>query len=265
MHCVVDGTFPNHHPDPSKPENLQELITAVQDTDCELGLAFDGDGDRLGVVTKDGQIIYPDRQLMLFATDILSKHPAGKIIFDVKSTSLLPDWIKQYGGEPIMCRTGHSYIKAKIKETEALMAAEMSGHTFFNDRWYGFDDAIYAGARLLELLSQVPDPSLVLNSLPIMVSTPELNIKVEKDGDQHQVIEVLQKMAQFPRAESINFIDGIRVEYKEGFSLIRASNTTPCLVLRFEAKTKPELEIIRQEMYEQLCKNTTVNCNLIDG
>jgi phosphomannomutase/phosphoglucomutase len=258
LHCVVDGTFPNHHPDPSKPENLEELIVAVKQTGSELGLAFDGDGDRLGVVTQDGQIIYPDRQLMLFATDILSKNPNGKIIFDVKSTSMLPDWIKQYGGEPIMCRTGHSYIKAKIKETGALMAAEMSGHTFFNDRWYGFDDAIYAGARLLELLSQVPDPSLVLNSLPTMVSTPELNIEVETDGEQHKVIEQLQKTAKFPKAESINLLDGIRVEYKQGFSLIRASNTTPCLVLRFEAKTQKDLELIKQEMYHQIEENTKI-------
>lgn len=258
MHCVVDGTFPNHHPDPSKHENLEELITAVKQTNAELGLAFDGDGDRLGVVTRDGQIIYPDRQLMLFATDILSKNPKGKIIYDVKSTSMLPEWIIQYDGEPIMCRTGHSYIKAKIKETGALMAAEMSGHTFFNDRWYGFDDAIYAGARLLELLSQVPDPSLVLNSLPTMVSTPEINISVTTDGEQHKIIEHLQKVAKFPNSKSINMLDGLRVEYKDGFSLIRASNTTPCLVLRFEAKTEADLQKIQHEMYEQIKESVRI-------
>ena len=196
---------------------------------------------------------------MLFATDILSKHQGGKIIFDVKSTSMLKNWIKKYGGEPIMCRTGHSYVKAKMKETGALMAAEMSGHMFFKDRWFGFDDAIYAGARLLELLSQVDDPSLVLNSLPNMVSTPEINIAVEHDGEQHKIIQKLQKTTHFDQAEAVNMLDGIRVEYKDGFSLVRASNTTPCLVLRFEAKSQKKLEEIKQQMYEQIKTHAKIN------
>ncbi|MDD3267162.1 MAG: phosphomannomutase/phosphoglucomutase [Burkholderiales bacterium] len=247
LFCEVDGNFPNHHPDPSKIENLLDLQHALKITDAEIGLAFDGDGDRLGVVTKDGNIIFPDRQMMLFAADILSKNPQAKIIYDVKSSRLLAKWIKENNGQEIMCRTGHSFVKAKIKETGALLAGEMSGHLFFNDRWYGCDDGVYAGARILEILSQVEDPSALLNALPNCISTPELNIDVETEGTQHKIINELQKTAKFATSEQIITIDGLRVEYKDGFGLVRASNTTPVLVLRFEADNKKALERIQSE------------------
>ena len=185
LFCDVDGTFPNHHPDPAHPENLQDLIRCLRETDAELGLAFDGDGDRLGVVTKDGQIIYPDRQIMLFAQDILANRKGGEIIFDVKCTRQLAPWIRQHGGTPTMWRTGHSLIKAKLKETKAPFAGEMSGHLFFNDRWPGFDDGLYAGARLLEILSRAPDASAVLNGLPTAVNTPELQLKTAEGENLH--------------------------------------------------------------------------------
>lgn len=254
LFCEVDGHFPNHHPDPSKPENLKDLVQALQVTDSEIGLAFDGDGDRLGVVTKDGNIIFPDRQMMLYAADILSKNPHGKIIYDVKSSRLLADWIKEHKGEPIMCRTGHSFVKAKIKETGALLAGEMSGHLFFNDRWYGTDDGVYAGARLLEILTQVDDPSALLNALPNSVSTPEINIDVE-EGEQHKIIEKLQKNAKFDGSREIITIDGLRVEYSDGFGLVRASNTTPVLVLRFEANTASALKRIQDQFRSILNKH----------
>ena len=253
LFCEVDGTFPNHHPDPSQPKNLQDLIHAVKVTDAEFGLAFDGDGDRIGVVTKDGQVIYPDRQMMLFSADILEKNPKAKIIYDVKSSRLLGKWITQHGGNGIMCRTGHSFIKAKIKETNAALAGEMSGHIFFNDKWNGTDDGVYAGCRLLEILSQVEDASALLNALPNAVSTPELNIKV-KDGEQHKIIEKLQKSAKFDGAEEIITIDGLRVEYKDGFGLVRASNTTPVLVLRFEAENHKGLKRIQDQFRSILNK-----------
>ncbi|MEW9897769.1 phosphomannomutase/phosphoglucomutase [Chitinivorax sp. PXF-14] len=246
LFCEVDGTFPNHHPDPSQPKNLQDLIHALSTTDAELGLAFDGDGDRLGVVTKDGQIIYPDRQLMLFAGDVLSRNKGAKVIFDVKSTRNLTPWIEENGGEPIMCRTGHSFIKAKMKETGALLAGEMSGHVFFKERWFGFDDGMYAGARLLEILSQVEDPSEVLNNLPNAVSTPELNIKM-KEGEHYALIEKLQRDAKFTKPKEVITLDGLRVEYKNGFGLARASNTTPVIVLRFEADDENALEAIKND------------------
>lgn len=254
LFCEVDGTFPNHHPDPSKPENLDDLIHALKVTDTEIGLAFDGDGDRLGVVTKDGKIIYPDRQLMLYAAEILSKNPNGKVIFDVKSSRLLPEWIKEHNGEPIMCRTGHSFIKAKIKETGALLAGEMSGHLFFNDRWYGTDDGVYAGARLLEILAQVENPSELLNALPNSISTPEINIPVA-DGEQHKIVEKLQKSAKFDGSNEINTIDGLRVEYSDGFGLVRASNTTSVLVLRFEADSNSALKRIKDQFKNILNKH----------
>ncbi|MCE2705482.1 MAG: phosphomannomutase/phosphoglucomutase [Proteobacteria bacterium] len=252
LFCNVDGNFPNHHPDPSKPENLADLIKAMDSTDAEFGLAFDGDGDRLGVVTKGGRIIYPDRQLMLFAASVLDKNPNAKILYDVKSTSLLSDWIKEHGGQPIMCKTGHSFVKAKIKETGALLAGEMSGHIFFNDRWYGCDDGVYAGARLIEILSQVKDPSALLNALPNSISTPELNILVE-EGQQYKIIEKLQKTAKFKDSIDIVTIDGLRVQYPDGFGLVRASNTTPVLVLRFEANTESGLKRI-QEQFRKILK-----------
>ena len=253
LFCDVDGNFPNHHPDPAKPENLQDLIKALQKTDAEIGLAFDGDGDRLGVVTKDGQIIWPDRQLMAFAADVLSRNPTAKIIYDVKSTRMLAPWIREHGGEPLMCRTGHSYIKAAIKESGALLAGEMSGHVFFKERWFGFDDGLYAGVRLLEILSQCDDPSALLNALPNALSTPELNLKMAKEGENHALISELQKQQQaFTSAKEVITIDGVRVEYKDGFGLARASNTTPVIVLRFEADNQTALNRIQKDFRKVL-------------
>ena len=251
LFCDVDGNFPNHHPDPSQPKNLKDLIEALKSTEAELGLAFDGDADRLGVVAKNGNIIYPDRQMMLFVADLLEKNPGAKIIYDVKSSGLLASWIKEHGGEPILSRTGHSFIKAKIKETGALLAGEMSGHIFFNDRWNGSDDGIYAGARILEILSQVDNPSDLLNALPNSISTPEINIPV-KEGEQHKIIEKLEKSAKFPGSKEIITIDGLRVEYKDGFGLVRASNTTAVLVLRFEAETEKGLDRIKEQFRKNL-------------
>lgn len=247
LFCEVDGNFPNHHPDPSKPKNLQDLIIELKNSDAEIGLAFDGDADRLGVVTKDGNIIYPDRQLMLFAQDVLSRNPKAKVIFDVKSTRLLAPWIKEHGGEPVMEKTGHSFIKFTMKKTGALVAGEMSGHVFFKERWYGFDDGMYAGARLLEILSAFDNPSEVLNSLPQSISTPELNIDLPEGSNGHKVIEELAANAKFEGATEIITIDGLRVEFPDGFGLMRASNTTPILVLRFEADTQEAIERIQNQ------------------
>ncbi|MCX8515068.1 MAG: phosphomannomutase/phosphoglucomutase [Burkholderiales bacterium] len=258
LFCNVDGKFPNHHPDPSKPENLADLIHALKQTESEVGFAFDGDGDRLGVVTATGNIIYPDRQMMLFTADILENYPQSKIIFDVKSSRLLAKWIKDNGGEAIMCRTGHSFIKAKIKETGAKLAGEMSGHIFFNDRWNGSDDGVYAGARMLEILSRVENPTALLNALPNSIATPEINIMV-KEGEQHKIIEKLQKTAKFDGSIEINTIDGLRVEYQDGFGLVRASNTTPVLVLRFEAETSLGLERIQKQFKYVLKKFAKVS------
>ena len=247
LFCEVDGNFPNHHPDPAKPENLQDLIRALQNSDAEIGLAFDGDGDRLGVVTKDGQIIYPDRQLMLYAQDVLSRNPGAKVMFDVKSTRLLAPWIKEHGGEPIMEKTGHSFIKSSMKKNGALLAGEMSGHTFFKERWFGFDDGLYTGCRLLEILSRSDNPSAVLNALPESSSTPELNIHLAEGSNGHQVIAELAKDAKFEGAQEVITIDGLRVEFADGFGLMRASNTTPVLVLRFEGDDQAALERIQQQ------------------
>ncbi len=246
MFCDVDGNFPNHHPDPSQPENLQDMIHALADNDSEIGLAFDGDGDRLGVVTKQGDIIFPDRQLMLFAADVLSRNPGAEIIFDVKSTRKLFGWIREHGGKPTLWKTGHSFIKAKMKESGALLAGEMSGHVFFKERWYGFDDGMYAGARLLECLSQHPDASAVLNGLPNSINTPELQIKLN-EGENYALIARLQKEAKFTHAQDIITIDGLRVEYADGFGLMRSSNTTPVIVLRFEADDAGALIRIQQD------------------
>ena len=246
LFCDVDGTFPNHHPDPSVPKNLEDLKRALQTTDAELGLAFDGDGDRLGVVTKDGRIIFPDRQLMLFAADVLSRNPGAQVIFDVKSTRNLAPWIERHGGRPVLCKTGHSFIKAKMKETGALLAGEMSGHIFFKERWYGFDDGLYAGARLLEFLSRQADVTATLNGIPDAVSTPELQIKLD-EGENYALIEQLQKTARFPGAENVVTLDGLRVEYKDGFGLARSSNTTPVVVLRFEADDEAALKRIQED------------------
>jgi len=244
LFCEVDGNFPNHHPDPSKPENLEDVIHALKTTDAEIGIAFDGDGDRLGVVTKDGEIIFPDRQLMLFAADVLSRVPGGEIIYDVKCTRLLAPWIKQHGGQPTMWNTGHALIKKKLKETGAPLAGEMSGHVFFKERWYGFDDGLYAGARLLEILSRSADPGAVLKALPNAVSTPELNIKMA-EGEPFALIDKLKQQAEFAGAEQIISIDGMRVEYADGFGLARPSNTTPVVVLRFEADDEAALTRIQ--------------------
>jgi phosphomannomutase / phosphoglucomutase len=246
MYCEVDGTFPNHHPDPSQPENLEDLIAALGSGGEELGLAFDGDGDRLGVVTKAGKIIYPDRQLMLFAADVLSRNPGAKVIFDVKSTGNLFAWVRSHGGEPLLWKTGHSWIKAKMKESGALLAGEMSGHVFFKERWYGFDDGMYAGARLLEYLSAAPDLNAEFAKLPDSVNTPELQIKL-KEGENYALIEKLQKSARFEGAREVITIDGLRVEYPDGFGLARASNTTPVVVLRFEADDAPALHRIQAD------------------
>lgn len=246
LFCEVDGNFPNHHPDPSQPANLQDLITALKSSDAEIGLAFDGDGDRLGVVTKDGSIIFPDRQLMLFAKDVLSRNPGAEIIFDVKSTRNLTPWILALGGKPSMWKTGHSFIKARMKETGALLAGEMSGHIFFKERWYGFDDGMYAGARLLEFLSKQPDIDAVLHGLPDATNTPELNIKMP-EGAHYALINELQKSASFNDLRELITLDGLRAEYADGFGLMRASNTTPTIVLRFEADNEAALSRIQND------------------
>jgi phosphomannomutase/phosphoglucomutase len=246
LFCEVDGRFPNHHPDPSQPENLIDLIAALGDGDEELGLAFDGDGDRLGVVTKAGKIVYPDRQLMLFAADVLTRNPGARIIFDVKSTRNLFPWIRSHGGEPLLWKTGHSLIKAKMRSTGALLAGEMSGHIFFKERWYGFDDGIYAGARLLEYLSAVRESDAEFAKLPDSVNTPELQLKL-KEGENHALIAKLQKTARFDDAREIITVDGLRVEYADGFGLARASNTTPVMVLRFEGDDVKALERIQDD------------------
>ena len=246
LFCEVDGNFPNHHPDPSKPENLQDVIRALKETDAEIGLAFDGDGDRLGVVTKDGEIIFPDRQLMLFAADVLSRVPGGEIIYDVKCTRLLAPFIRERGGRPTMWQTGHALIKKKLKETGAPLAGEMSGHVFFKERWFGFDDGLYTGARLLEILSRAADPSAVLKALPNATSTPELNIKMA-EGEPFRLLDELKASARFTDAQEVIAIDGLRVEYADGFGLARPSNTTPVVVLRFEADNPAALARIQDD------------------
>jgi phosphomannomutase / phosphoglucomutase len=246
LFCDVDGRFPNHHPDPSQPANLQDLIRRLGAGDCELGLAFDGDGDRLGVVTPAGHVIYPDRQLMLFAADVLARAPGATIIYDVKSTRNLKPWITRHGGAPMLWKTGHSLIKTKMKEVGAALAGEMSGHTFFGERWYGFDDGLYAGARLLEILARDADPASVLDALPDAIATPELNIACA-EGEPHALIEKLEATAEFPGAVDMIRIDGLRVEYRDGFGLARASNTTPVIVLRFEADDAAALARIQGE------------------
>ena len=244
LFCEVDGTFPNHHPDPAHPENLQDLIRCLQNGDAEIGLAFDGDGDRLGVVTKDGQIIYPDRQLMLFAEDVLTRNPGAQILYDVKCTRHISAWVKARGGVPLMWKTGHSLVKAKLRETGSPLGGEMSGHIFFKDRWYGFDDGLYAGARLLEILSRVADMTATLNNLPQSASTPELQLQLA-EGENFSIIAAMQANAHFPGADEVITIDGLRVEYPDGFGLARSSNTTPVIVMRFEAETPAALARIQ--------------------
>jgi len=247
----VDGNFPNHHPDPSKPENLRDLMAALKTSGAELGLAFDGDGDRLGIVTPGGNNIYPDRQMMLFARDVLTRVPGGKIIFDVKCTQRLAPAIREAGGVPLMYKTGHSLIKAKMKEVDSPLGGEMSGHIFFKERWFGFDDGTYAGARLLELLSRHDDPAAVLDALPTSFSTPELNVKCA-EGEPHKLVAELVAKAKFPAPAEVTTIDGVRVDWPDGFGLIRASNTTPVLVLRFEGHTQAAMERIEKTMLDLL-------------
>jgi phosphomannomutase/phosphoglucomutase len=246
LFCEVDGSFPGHHPDPADPQNLQDLIYCLRYSDCEVGLAFDGDGDRLGVVTKTGQIIWPDRQLILFARDVLSRNPGAEILYDVKCSRHVARAITEAGGKATMWKTGHSLIKAKMRETGALLAGEMSGHIFFKERWYGFDDGIYAAARLLEILSGAPDPSALLESLPQSCATPEIKLETA-EGEQFDLVEALRAQGQFPGAQSINDLDGIRVDYADGFGLARPSNTTPTVVLRFEGDTVAALARIEED------------------
>ena len=243
----VDGDFPNHHPDPSKPENLKDLIAALKSGDAELGLAFDGDGDRLGIVTREGNNIYPDRQMMLFAQDVLSRVPGGTIIYDVKCSQRLGPAIEEAGGVPMIYKTGHSLIKAKMKEIDSPLGGEMSGHIFFKERWFGFDDGTYAGCRLLEILSKSPNASTVLDGLPTSFSTPELNVKCA-EGEPHGLVDQLVKTVNFPAPAVISTIDGVRVDWPDGFGLIRASNTTPVLVMRFEGQTEAALHRIETDM-----------------
>lgn len=247
LYSEVDGNFPNHHPDPSKPENLKEVIATLKTSGAELGLAFDGDGDRLGIVTREGNNIYPDRQMMLFARDVLSRVPGGTIVFDVKCSQRVAPAIREAGGQPLMYKTGHSLIKAKMREIGSPLGGEMSGHIFFKERWFGFDDGTYAGARLLEIVSRSPDSSAVLDGLPTSFSTPELNVKC-KEGEPHAVVEQLIAKAKFAAPAEVSTIDGVRVDWPDGFGLIRASNTTPVLVLRFEGHTPEAMHRIEGEM-----------------
>jgi phosphomannomutase len=250
LYTEVDGNFPNHHPDPSKPENLSELIETVKAHHCDLGLAFDGDGDRLGVVTATGEIIWPDRQLILYARDILSKEPGSTIIYDVKCSQTLPQAIKQAGGIPVMSKTGHSFVKNAIAREGAALAGEMSGHIFFNDQWYGFDDALYTGARLLEILAKQEDPQALFQSLPNTINTPEINIEVD-ESIKFEIISQFTAQAIFPDCV-VNTLDGLRADFVDGFGLIRASNTTPNLVLRFEGHSHESLDRIKNMFYAVL-------------
>ncbi|AWV08740.1 phosphomannomutase [Lysobacter maris] len=251
LYCEIDGTFPNHHPDPSEPHNLNDLVKMVDRLEADLGIAFDGDGDRLGVVTREGQNIFPDRLLMLFAADVLERNPGAVVIFDVKCTGRLPGHILRHGGSPLMWKTGHSLIKAKMRETDAELAGEMSGHFFFKERWYGFDDGIYAAARLLEILAMHPDgPSQALAELPDGVSTAEIKVDAP-DGNPHAFVDAFREQAQFEGAR-LSTIDGLRVDWPDGWGLVRASNTTPVLVLRFDADSKAALERIQAAFRAQL-------------
>jgi phosphomannomutase/phosphoglucomutase len=244
LYCEVDGTFPNHHPDPSHPENLVDLIATVKEKQLDLGLAFDGDADRIGVISPDGEIIWADRQMILYARDVLARHPGGKIIYDVKCSRTLETEIRKAGGEAIMWRTGHSLIKAKLKESGALLAGEMSGHIFFKERWFGFDDGVYSAARLLELVARDPRPvAEIFRSLPNTVNTPELQLKL-KEGEHYALIKELVARASFPEAR-VSTIDGLRADFADGFGLVRASNTTPILVFRFEGDSLAALERIQ--------------------
>ena len=254
LFCHIDGNFPNHHPDPSKLENLNDLISEIKAQKADLGLAFDGDGDRLGVIDEKGNVIWADRQMILFSRDVIHRNPGAKIVFDVKCSSLLSKDISNQGGRPILSRTGHSFIKAKIKDESALLGGEMSGHIFFKERWYGFDDALYAGARLIEILSSRNEScSEIFSELPDSFNTPEINIHFDKQGDQFDAMEKLKNTANFNEGV-LTTIDGIRLDYEDCWGLVRPSNTTPCLVLRFEAETEASLKRIIEEFREWLVR-----------
>lgn len=252
LYCDVDGDFPNHHPNPSDAANLQDLRSRILEERLEVGVALDGDGDRCGVVDDQGEILWADRQLMVHAADVLRREPGATVVFDVKCSSLLPRVIEDCGGAPVMARTGHSFIKAKMREAQAALAGEMSGHLFFQERWYGFDDGIYAAARLLQILAEKEDPaSTVFAALPQTCATPEINIPFETDGAQHRFIEKFSARAEFPGAR-ITRIDGIRADFDDGFGLARASNTTPCIVARFEGTTPDAMERIQADFRAQM-------------
>ncbi|MDH5766709.1 MAG: phosphomannomutase/phosphoglucomutase, partial [Gammaproteobacteria bacterium] len=251
MFCEVDGTFPNHHPDPSKLENLEDICAKIESENLDLGLAFDGDGDRVGVIDNKQNVIWPDRQMILYAEDVLSRNPGAQIIYDIKSSYHLGNAIKEMGGEPLMWKTGHSFIKSKMKETGALLAGEMSGHIFFKERWFGFDDGLYSAARMLEILSKKPGTAAdIFSQLPDSFNTPELQIQFA-EGEHYKFMEEFKQKAQFDNAE-ISTIDGMRVNWAKGWGLIRPSNTTPCLVLRFEAEDEATLKEIQQKFRQQL-------------
>ena len=251
LFCEVDGTFPNHHPDPSQLENLEDLIREVKNTSADFGMAFDGDADRLGVVSADGSVIWADRQMILFSRSVLKQHPGAEIIFDVKCSQTLAEDIEAHGGRATMWKTGHSFIKSKLKETGAALAGEMSGHIFFNDRWGGFDDGLYAGARLCELLStSAQSPQEVFASLPDTVNTPELRLEMD-EGEHYKLMEELNRKANFKDGK-VSQIDGLRVDFEDGFGLIRPSNTTPTLIMRFEARSQSGLEKIQKQFRDLL-------------
>ncbi len=252
LYCDIDGDFPNHHPNPSEERNLDDLRARVTRDRLELGIALDGDGDRCGVVDDQGGILWADRQLMLHAADVLNRKPGATVVFDVKCSGLLPHVIKAHGGRPVMARTGHSFIKSKMRETQAALAGEMSGHLFFRERWYGFDDGIYAAARLLQILARTRQPaSATFAALPQACVTPELNVPFAVDGDQHRFIEAFSGIAEFPAA-TLTRIDGVRADFEDGFGLARASNTTPCVVTRFEGSSPKVLARIQAQFREQM-------------
>jgi phosphomannomutase/phosphoglucomutase len=251
LFCDVDGNFPNHHPDPSKPENLVDLQNAMKENALDLGLAFDGDGDRVGILDDKQNILWADRQMMLYAADVLKRKPGAQIIFDIKSTTNLATVIRELGGEPLMWKTGHSFIKAKMKETGAELAGEMSGHIFFKERWFGFDDGLYSAARMLEIVSQHDEASsAIFERLPDSINTPELQVNFS-EGEHYKFMEKFIAQSSFEDAEMIT-IDGIRVNYANGWGLVRPSNTTPCLVLRFEANDEETLKKIQNIFREQM-------------
>ena len=255
LFCDIDGNFPNHSPNPSELKNLQDLIKLIKEKKYDLGIAFDGDGDRCVLVDNMGNVLWPDKQMMLYSKDVLSNNKGANIIYDIKSSKNLKGYIENFGGKPIICRTGHSYIKKKMKEVNAILAGEMSGHIFFHDRWYGFDDGIYAAARMIEIISQGHLTSAELfDELPQSFSTPEINIKVNKDGFQHDFMEEFSRNAEFPDAAEIIKIDGLRAEYDGGWGLLRPSNTSPYLVMRFEADTKECLNKIRRNFINEILK-----------